>query len=53
LEWLFSPRESIQIIQDYNTSKDIHKSINRIVLPKIADLEQREYAQKIIEEVMK
>jgi MoxR-like ATPase len=50
LEWLFSPRESIQIIQDYNFTKNIKTSIENIVLPKIADFEQKEYAENIIKQ---
>jgi hypothetical protein len=53
MDWLFTPRESIQIIQDYNFTKDIKKSIENVVLPKIADLEQREYAKTLIEKKVK
>jgi MoxR-like ATPase len=52
LDWLYSPRESIQIIRSYNFTKDIKKSIENIVLPKIADFEQREYAKDVIKKTI-
>ena len=51
LDRLFSPRESMQIIEDYNFTQDIKLSIKEIALPKIADYEQREYAEHIIDQI--
>jgi len=40
-------------MQDYNYSKDIKKSMEDVILPKIADSAQKKIAQKLIDEVCK
>lgn len=53
LDYVFSPRAAIYIIQEFNYTKDIKKAIEDIVLIKIPDLEQKEYVKEIIEDCCK
>jgi hypothetical protein len=50
LNYVFTIRDGNYTIQDFNYTKDIQQSIEDIVLMKIADPEQKDYAKKIIEE---
>ncbi len=52
LDYIFTGRDWMQIIWDYNWTKDIKQSILNIILPKISDSEQKDYANKVIDETI-
>ncbi len=53
LKFVFSIRGGNFIIQDFNNSKNIKKSIEDVIMPKITDSAQKNIAKKIIDEVCK
>jgi hypothetical protein len=52
LQLTFTTREGIQIVQDFNFTKNIKQSIENILLPKISDFDQKAYAKSIIEQII-
>ena len=53
LKFVFSIRAGNFIMQDFNDSKNIKKSMEEVILPKIIDFTQKKIAQKIIDEACK
>jgi hypothetical protein len=53
LDYVFTIRDGNYTIQDYNYSKNIQESLKDVVLPKISDPEQKDYALNLIEEICK
>lgn len=51
LKLIFSIRGGNFIMQDYNYSKDIKKSMEEVIMPKIPDTLQKYIAQNMIDEV--
>ncbi len=51
IKLIFSSRWGNFIIQDYNETKDIKKSMEDVILPKITDHEQKKRAQAVIDDV--
>jgi len=50
LDYVFTIRDGNFTIQDYNYSKDIKESLKDVVLMKISDPEQKDFANKLIED---
>lgn len=50
LDYVFTIRDGNYTIQDYNYSKDIKESLKDIILMKISDPEQKDFANKLIED---
>jgi len=53
LDYVFTIRDGNYTIQDYNYSKDIKESLKDIILMKISDPEQKDFANQLIEESCK
>jgi hypothetical protein len=53
LKFVFSIRAGNFIMQDFNNSKNIKKSIEDVLMPKITDSEQKKMVQAIIDDVCK
>ena len=53
LKFVFSIRAGNFITQDFNYSKNIKKSMEEVIMPKITDSAQKKIAQSIIDEVCK
>ncbi len=53
LNFVFTIRDGNYIIQDFNHTKDILESTKDVILAKIADADQKDYAQSLIESVCK
>lgn len=53
LKFVFSIRAGNFIIQDFNNSKDIKKSMEDVILPKVTDSYQKKMVQKIIDDTCK
>lgn len=51
LKFVFSIRAGNFIMQDFNYSKDIKKSIKDVLLPKITDTAQKKMVQNIIDDI--
>lgn len=51
LKFIFSIRAGNFIMQDFNNSKDIKKSMGDVIMPKITDSAQKKIAQSIIDEI--
>ena len=50
LNYVFTTRDGNYTIQDFNYTADIQKSLEDIILMKISDPEQKDFAKKIIED---
>lgn len=50
LDYVFTIRDGNYTIQDYNYSKNIEESLKDIILMKISDPEQKDFANKLIED---
>jgi hypothetical protein len=53
LKFIFSIRAGNFIMQDFNNSKNIKKSIEDVLMPKITDSAQKKMVQAIIDDVCK
>ena len=53
LNFVFTIRDGNYIIQDFNHSKDILESTKDVILAKIADSDQKDYAESLIESICK
>lgn len=53
LDYVFTTRDGNYTLQDYNYSKNIQESLKDVVLPKISDPEQKDYALSLMEEICK
>ncbi|MEI7478449.1 MAG: hypothetical protein WCJ81_08510 [bacterium] len=51
LNYVFTQRDGNYVIQDFNYTKDIKKSIEDVVLKKIPTPEERDYAKEIIDDI--
>lgn len=51
LKFVFSIRAGNFILQDYNYSKDIKKSIQDVILPKITDANQKKMVQNVVDDI--
>lgn len=51
LNFVFTTREWNYAVQDFNYTKNIQQSLEDVVLMKIADAEQKDYAKKIIGDI--
>jgi hypothetical protein len=51
LKWVFTPRELIQIMQDFNYTKNMQESLREVILPKISDENQKKVAEAVIAKV--
>ena len=53
LKFVFSIRAGNFILQDFNNSKNIKKSMQDVILPKVTDSSQKKMVQKIIDDICK
>ncbi|MEI7557564.1 MAG: hypothetical protein WCJ45_01620 [bacterium] len=51
LKFIFSIRAGNFIMQDFNNSKNVKKSMEEVIMPKITDASQKKMVQAIIDEV--
>ena len=53
LKFVFSIRAGNFILQDFNNSKNIKKSMEDVIMPKVTDSSQKKMVHKIVDEVCK
>ncbi len=52
LNFIFTSRDGNYVVQNFNSSKNIKKSIKNVVIPKVSDLEQKKFAASLIDSLV-